>query len=443
MKHKIILLTAVFLLCLIHVSFAQKELRECGTQPFTLEEAEKQPWYGNNQYLLNLVDSIEGTLDQGNMRTEAITRSQFLVPVQAHVWHRSDGTGEVPEDWQIMSWINRANEVLKANNVSITLYMLCDVDHNNRDEYYDQISNDAGWTRLFNSRRNVDALNVHFLRGSRDNVFGVGQRPRTFNRYSSFAIITDRTIPGDRNQDILDPNNIRDVGLQDGFIGTFIHEMGHAFTLSHTHEVLESTRANADANRCHQEYVDRRKVLAGHCIFTGSLFGDNLSCEYNGDRLCDTPADPDLTLGIEERWVENCNYTPTRIIGGTSVTIREPQDHDGIDWQPSALNFMSYTTGGCRLRAGSITRMQRGVMYDCIRDLGISIGYQVDEYENDNHFRVADRVELGQFPRRHHTFHENNGGIAGGVVDWRGCDEDWITFTVTSTRNVIIMRIRS
>ncbi len=94
MKNKITIFTTIFLLCLISVSFAQKEIQECKTESLTLEEKAAQPWYGNNQYLLNLVDSIEGNIS--TMRTEAVNTNRFLVPVQAWVWHRDDGSGTVP-----------------------------------------------------------------------------------------------------------------------------------------------------------------------------------------------------------------------------------------------------------------------------------------------------------------------------------------------------------
>ena len=50
MKFTTKLLTVIFL-CIANMSFAQKEIQECGTEPFTEEEKAAQPWYGNNQYL--------------------------------------------------------------------------------------------------------------------------------------------------------------------------------------------------------------------------------------------------------------------------------------------------------------------------------------------------------------------------------------------------------
>ena len=56
-------------------------------------------------------------------------------------------------------------------------------------------------------------------------------------------------------------------------------------------------------------------------------------------------------------------------------------------------------------------------------------------YELDNDFRVADSISIAGFPRRHHTFHQN----LGSAFNQDTCDEDWIEFVVTSTRNVIMV----
>ncbi|AFM06020.1 hypothetical protein Fleli_3708 [Bernardetia litoralis DSM 6794] len=66
MKNKITIFTTLFLLCLISVSFAQKEIQECKTESLTLEEKAAQPWYGNNQFLY----SLEGNSKNGRVERD-------------------------------------------------------------------------------------------------------------------------------------------------------------------------------------------------------------------------------------------------------------------------------------------------------------------------------------------------------------------------------------
>ena len=58
---------------------------------------------------------------------------------------------------------------------------------------------------------------------------------------------------------------------------TFIHELGHHFCLKHTHSGSEDAKSD--------------------CVFKGenSELVNGEECDSRGDKLCDTPADPDLS----------------------------------------------------------------------------------------------------------------------------------------------------
>ncbi len=86
---------------------------------------------------------------------------------------------------------------------------------------------------------------------------------------------------------------------------TLSHEMGHFFALSHTHGNFSTTT----------ELVD----------------GSN--CDYNGDYICDTPADPKLSYS-------NVNYSCTYT--GSSV------DANNDTYVPDEQNLMSYSRKECR-----------------------------------------------------------------------------------------------
>ncbi len=80
------------------------------------------------------------------------------------------------------------------------------------------------------------------------------------------------------------------------------HQMGHFFGLYHTHET---------------EF--------------GNELADVSNCETAGDRLCDTPADPDLSDKVN-----NCQY------------IGVVTDANGTYYLPTVSNFMSFSPDTCR-----------------------------------------------------------------------------------------------
>ncbi|WP_417443655.1 PKD domain-containing protein [Joostella sp.] len=89
---------------------------------------------------------------------------------------------------------------------------------------------------------------------------------------------------------------------------TIVHEMGHFYGLLHTHE-------NADGN-------DGPETIE---------LVDGSNCSTAGDKICDTPADPDLTGKMS-----GCEYTGT------------VQDPNGDFYNPDVTNLMSYATRNCR-----------------------------------------------------------------------------------------------
>lgn len=90
--------------------------------------------------------------------------------------------------------------------------------------------------------------------------------------------------------------------------GTFEHEVGHYFTLFHTHGTTNTGTTD--------ELVD----------------GSN--CVVAGDRICDTPADPNLS----------------GVVNGSCAYAGILKDVNGDGYSPDPSNFMSYAPGNCRER---------------------------------------------------------------------------------------------
>jgi hypothetical protein len=112
---------------------------------------------------------------------------------------------------------------------------------------------------------------------------------------------------------------------------TMVHELGHYFGLYHTHETAlgaeNVTRDNS--NGC-------------------------WDCQDDGDLLCDTPADPNLTSTANN--APNCAYTGS----GT--------DGCGVAYNPSIFNIMSYADKACRITFTAQQRARMSVYRDDDRD---------------------------------------------------------------------------
>jgi hypothetical protein len=85
---------------------------------------------------------------------------------------------------------------------------------------------------------------------------------------------------------------------------TLAHELGHYFSLPHTHSTS-----------------------------TGDELVDGSNCSFAGDLFCDTPADPTLSTTVVN---DSCNYT------GTNT------DGNGDIYAPNTQNVMSYSRKSCR-----------------------------------------------------------------------------------------------
>jgi len=107
------------------------------------------------------------------------------------------------------------------------------------------------------------------------------------------------------------------------------HEIGHVFGLYHTFETHPGDPLHG------RENVDR----TGPCS----------DCSLDGDLLCDTPADPDISTNdsyLRNNTDNNCQYIGSRV------------DECGVLYTPDTRNIMSYGRTTC-LRFFSINQGQR------------------------------------------------------------------------------------
>ena len=85
-------------------------------------EAEALPWFGNNQYLLNLLDSIGYNNTSGN-RIITSDIAKYKVPIKFWVYRRSDGTGGANLR-DLRNYIDNLNRIFNVDNRTLIGFYL-------------------------------------------------------------------------------------------------------------------------------------------------------------------------------------------------------------------------------------------------------------------------------------------------------------------------------
>ncbi|MEN3324523.1 T9SS type A sorting domain-containing protein [Mariniflexile soesokkakense] len=255
-------------------TFAQNEANSCGN----LSTKESLDYYNS---LKPQLKNFEQVFMQKKLSKNASKTNQInAIPVKAHVIRNSNGTGGMCE-----ADLNTA--IANLNSIYADAFMeffLCE-----------------GINYI-----NEDSL-CHLKKGDERNLIETNNVPGLINIYFTDYIDndSDESICGyTDNQGRNDVIVIKNSCVAND--STLAHEMGHFFSLVHTH--------GADDNKT-TELVD----------------GSN--CDTDGDGICDTPADPKLTTKNINNF---CQYF------GTETDVH------GNSYTPDASNIMSYSMKGCR-----------------------------------------------------------------------------------------------
>jgi hypothetical protein len=208
-----------------------------------------------------------------------ITRGTVEIPVQLHILQKGDGTGGI-ELYNVKEAIRDLNN--KFYNANIRFVILENISYLNDDYHFDfNVNNEEDLGRKYDLANVVNLYVVNSISSGQVSLCG----------YAYFPPGNDRVL-------------MTKSCLNNG--STFPHEMGHYFMLYHTHGT--SNTGSTD------ELVS----------------GDN--CSMAGDRVCDTPADPNLSGLVDA----NCSY------------IGRVRDANNQLYSPDPLNMMSYSTKPCR-----------------------------------------------------------------------------------------------
>lgn len=371
-------------------------------------ELESLPWFGNNQYLNNLLDSM-GYPSSAD-RIVGSDRVKYRVPIKFWVYRRSDGTGG-PNLQNLQTYIDNLNRIYNTdNNTWIGFYLLCDIGFINDNKWFDIQGDGEAWN-LIQNNKSSGCINIHIV-GSYEQAAGIHIRARFFGR-DGIVLNFGATVANANT--------------------TIAHEVGHYFELDHTHQY-------SNRGKCRKEAIDRNRTwpFIMFCPFGGGGPISQKICEATGDLLEDTPADPDLSNNRFNN-LSACTFNAL----GDYNNSRDPWNDTYVappagSQQPNSRNVMSYNRDrDCRI---VFSRLQIAVMLYSIergksknnKSSWKDEGAEYDEYEMDNFREVAITRNISINEIQERNFHQQYEEV--GAV-WTQCDVDWVRFVAPCNSN--------
>lgn len=240
--------------------------------------------------------------------------SPVSIPIKVHIVRNSDGSGGINEAG-FMTILNELNSAYAPMQMS---FYLCEaINYINNSEFYTFDKSEEN--DLASSTEVIQVINIYYVNtisGLGESVGGYAYIPNSYTPYTS---------------------SLNRVLISNKSSKTLIHEIGHFFSLPHTHGNSNSTLT--------KELVD----------------GSN--CSSEGDLFCDTPADPNLLNFVNS----DCEYNGTQI------------DANGDSFTPLTNNYMSYSRSSC---INSFTEEQKSTIIETLLNERSYLAY-------DNNFSVA------------------------------------------------------
>ncbi|HEX9601092.1 MAG TPA: M43 family zinc metalloprotease, partial [Mariniflexile sp.] len=255
-------------------TFAQNETASCGT----VITKESTAFY--NSIKPQLKSYEQAFMQKRLSKSTSHTNLMNSIPVKAHVIRNSNGTGGISEA-DLNTAISNLNDLYAG---AFMEFFLCDgINYINEDSLSHLKKGDE--KSLIETNNVTGLINIYFVdyieNALEESICGYADNEGR----NDVIVMKNSCVAND---------------------STLAHEMGHFFSLMHTHGT-DDTKTT--------ELVD----------------GSN--CDTDGDGICDTPADPKLTTKNVNNF---CQYIGTET------------DANGDTFTPDTGNIMSYAMKGCR-----------------------------------------------------------------------------------------------
>ncbi len=247
----------------------------CGTVT-TLNKLEQ---YNTLKPLLKKYETEFMTMKSSQSKSSAHTI--YSIPIKAHIIRTSGGTDGL-NDGELKAAIATLNSIFSESSLEFILYG--EINYIDNDNFYHFKSNEE--KALVETNNLSGLVNIYFT--------------------DYIENTSDESICGyahnEENYDVIIMNNSCATN------GTSLaHELGHFFSLIHTHGIYN--------DQLTKEFVNGK------------------NCNEEGDQICDTPADPKLTSKNQNNF---CRY------------VGDEKDCNGDTFTPDTGNIMSYSMKGCR-----------------------------------------------------------------------------------------------
>ena len=299
------------------------------------------------------LNEIASNKKQSKNRHESRFTNIESIPTKVHVVRESDGNGGYTEA-SINSILDILNEAYLPMEMSFDLYQ--GINYIDNTELYNTFNED----NIANPTEVIQVLNIYFV----PQGIAYAYFPNPLDQWTSE---TDRIFLSHHGVDSTIDNDYLNylIGLSGK---TLIHEMGHTFSLIHTHGTSNTELTD--------ELVD----------------GSN--CSTAGDKICDTPAEP-ILHGLVE--LPNCNYTGTET------------DANGDLFAPLTNNHMSYSLKYC---INSFTEEQQEAIVETLYDERI---YLLNNLNIEN-FAFDNTIKLFPNPTKNHITIQGNTNITNASL---------------------------
>ena len=274
------------------------QILECGTSGIDSLTMVSMPYYGNGEFLEDVLSITNSSPSNPNSRfSPSYSNNQvtFNLPVKVWVFHDDNGSNGALTDDEVHELLNRVNEFHANNNTNIRFYLKCAITHINNSSN-NLITNKQDFDNTLDSRDEINTMDwffvedINWVNDDGISVGGAAYYPWQ-SRQFKYAIETEGSI-------------------SNWLVGATVHEVGHNLGLAHTFDGRKGGQFyNGDVTQdTKQELVSRSAEVVVTKYFLGIRIGEEryTVCEVNGDAICDTEANPrDLSRPTN---LSGCDY---------------------------------------------------------------------------------------------------------------------------------------